>query len=106
MKEFVKMTLATMAGLLVFGIVVLFFSFAMIGAVASMGDKQPVMPREAVLKIDMSTFTLSEQSTEANPLDALMNGGQTVPPVTPSGFMYMNLTAGSVAAALIALTAL
>ena len=81
MKEFVKMTLATMAGLLVFGIVVLFFSFAMIGAVASMGDKQPVMPREAVLKIDMSTFTLSEQSTEANPLDALMNGGQTVTPL-------------------------
>ena len=81
MKEFVKMTLATMAGLLVFGIVVLFFSFAMIGAVASLGDKQPVMPREAVLKIDMSTFTLSEQSTEANPLDALMNGGQTVTPL-------------------------
>ena len=81
MKEFVKMTLATMAGLLVFGIVVLFFSFAMIGAVASMGDKQPVMPREAVLKIDMSTFTLSEQSTEANPFDALMNGGQTVTPL-------------------------
>jgi len=81
MKEFVKMTLATMAGLLVFGIVVLFFSFAMIGAVASMGDKQPVMPREAILKIDMSTFTLSEQSTEANPLDALMNGGQTVTPL-------------------------
>ena len=81
MKEFVKMTLATMAGLLVFGIVVLFFSFAMIGAVASMGDKQPVMPREAVLKIDMSTFTLSEQSTEANPLDALMSGGQTVTPL-------------------------
>lgn len=81
MKEFVKMTLATMAGLLVFGIVVLFFSFAMIGAVASMGDKQPVMPREAILKIDMSTFTLSEQSTEANPLDALMSGGQAVTPL-------------------------
>jgi len=81
MKEFVKMTLATMAGLLVFGIVALFFSFAMIGAVAAMGDKQPVMPREAVLKIDMSTFTLSEQSTESNPLDALMSGGQTSTPL-------------------------
>ncbi len=81
MKEFVKMTLATMAGLLVFGIVALFFSFAMIGAVASMGEKQPVMPREAVLKIDMSTFTLSEQSTEANPLDILMSGGQSTTPL-------------------------
>ena len=67
MKEFVKMTLAVLAGLFIFGIVAFFFTFAMVGAVASLGDKQTVMPREAVLKIDMSTFTLSEQSTEANP---------------------------------------
>ena len=45
MKEFVKMTLATMAGLFIFGIVAFFFMFAMLGAVAAMGEKQPVMPR-------------------------------------------------------------
>ena len=78
MKEFVKMTLATMAGLLVFGIVALFFMFAMVGALASLGESQPVMPREAVLKVDMSTFTLCEQTTEANPLDMLSSGGNTV----------------------------
>ena len=81
MKEFVKMTLATMAGLLVFGIVALFFMFAMVGALASIGEKQPVMPREAVLKVDMSTFTLSEQTTEANPLEMLSSGGKTVTPL-------------------------
>lgn len=81
MKDFVKMTLATMAGLLVFGIVALFFMFAMIGALASIGEKQPVMPREAVLKVDMSTFTLSEQTTEANPLEMLSSGGKTVTPL-------------------------
>lgn len=81
MKEFVKMTLATMAGLLVFGIVALFFMFAMVGALASLGESQPVMPREAVLKVDMSTFTLSEQTTEANPLDMLSSGGNTVTPL-------------------------
>lgn len=81
MKEFVKMTLATMAGLFIFGIVAFFFMFAMLGAVAAMGEKQPVMPREAVLKIDMSTFTLSEQSAEANPMDMLLAGGESVQPL-------------------------
>ena len=78
MKEFVKMTLAVIAGLFIFGFVAFFLSFAMIGAVAALGESQPVMPREAVLKIDMSTFTLSEQSIEANPMDALMAGGTAV----------------------------
>ena len=78
MKEFVKMTLAVIAGLFIFGFVAFFLSFAMIGAVAALGDSQPVMPREAVLKIDMSSFTLSEQSIEANPMDVLMAGGTAV----------------------------
>ena len=78
MKEFVKMTLAVIAGLFIFGFVAFFLSFAMIGAVAALGESQPVMPREAVLKIDMSTFTLSEQSIEANPMDVLMAGGAAV----------------------------
>ena len=81
MKEFVKMTLAVLAGLFIFGIVAFFFTFAMVGAVASLGDKQTVMPREAVLKIDMSTFTLSEQSTEANPMDMILAGGTSITPI-------------------------
>ena len=81
MKDFVKMTLAVLAGLFIFGIVAFFFTFAMVGAVASLGDKQTVMPREAVLKIDMSTFTLSEQSTEANPMDMILAGGSSITPI-------------------------
>lgn len=81
MKEFAKMTLAVMAGLFIFGIVAFFFTFAVVGAVASIGNKQPVMPREAVLKIDMSTFTLSEQSTEANPMDVILAGGSSTTPI-------------------------
>lgn len=81
MKSFVKMTLATITGLIVFSIVAFLFSFAVVGAVASLGEKQPVMPRQAVLKIDMSTFTLSEQTTEANPVDMIMGGGKTVTPI-------------------------
>ena len=81
MKEFVKMTLATLAGLFIFGCAAFFLFFGFIGAMASLGEKQVVMPREAVLKIDMSTFTLSEQTVEANPMDALLAGGQKVVPL-------------------------
>lgn len=81
MKDFVKMTLAVLAGLFLFGVVAFFLTFAMIGAVAAVGEKQPVMPREAILKIDMSTFSLSEQSIEANPMDMLLAGGTSVTPV-------------------------
>ena len=81
MKEFVKMTLAVLAGLFIFGVVAFFLTFAMVGALAAVGEKQPVMPREAVLKIDMSTFTLSEQSVEANPMDMLLAGDTSVTPI-------------------------
>ena len=49
MKDFVKMTLATLAGLLLFGFAAMFIGFGIIGAVATLGESQPVMPREAVL---------------------------------------------------------
>ena len=81
MKEFVKMTLATLAGLVIFGCAAFFLFFVFVGAMASLGEKQVVMPREAVLNIDMSSFTLSEQTVEANPMDALLAGGQTVAPL-------------------------
>lgn len=80
MKSFVKMTLATLAGLLIFGIVAFFLFFGMIGAVAALGDTQPVMPEQAVLKIDMSTMALAEQTTDADPLTMLQNA-ETISPV-------------------------
>ncbi|MBR2162602.1 MAG: S49 family peptidase, partial [Bacteroidales bacterium] len=80
MKDFVKMTLATLAGLFLFGVVAFFLMIGFIGAAAALGEKQPVMPKEAVLKIDMSTFTLGEQTREADPF-ASLTGGQTVAPL-------------------------
>ena len=46
MKSFVKMTLATLAGLFIFGIVAFFLFFGMIGAVSALGETQPVMPEQ------------------------------------------------------------
>jgi len=80
MKNFVKMTLATIAGLFIFSVVSIFLLIAMAGALASMGDSQPVMPREGVLQINMSTMALAEQTQEADPF-ASLSGGQTITPV-------------------------
>lgn len=78
MKDFVKMTLATMAGLMVFGIVAFFMLFTVIGALAALGEQQPVMPAEGVLKIDMSELTLTEQTREADPFASLQGDGKTI----------------------------
>lgn len=78
MKDFVKMTLATMAGLLVFGIVAFFMMFTVIGALAALGEQQPIMPAKGILKIDMSAITLTEQTKEDNPFAVLQGDGKTV----------------------------
>ena len=79
MKDFVKMTLATIAGLFLFGFVAMFLFFGMIGAIAAAGDTAPVMPKEAVLKIDFTKMTLAEQTAEADPLAMLQGGGEITP---------------------------
>lgn len=81
MKEFVKMTLATIAGLFLFGIVAMFLMIAVVGAAASIGKTQPVMPREGILTIDMSKIMLAEQTKEADPFEMLSSGGQTIAPL-------------------------
>ena len=81
MKNFLKMTLATVTGLLIFGFVAMFFMIAMVGALAALGEKQPVMPVKAVLTIDMSKMVLSEQTKESDPIASLTGGGTTVSPV-------------------------
>ena len=73
------MTLATITGLFLFGFVAMFLFIGMIGAIAAAGDTAPVMPKEAVLKIDFTEMTLAEQTTEADPLAMLQGGGEITP---------------------------
>ena len=79
MKDFIKMTLATVTGLLFFGIVSMILVLGIIGAIAAAGNTTPVMPKEAVLQIDFSKMTLTEQTQEADPLAMLQGGGQVTP---------------------------
>lgn len=80
MKEFVKMTLATLTGLLLFGFLSMFIMIGMIGTMAAVGSSKPVMPAEAVLTIDFTKMTLAEQTEEADPFAALQ-GGDMISPV-------------------------
>ena len=77
MKEFFKMTLASMLGFLVVSVVMTVFGFMIIGAIAAIGSEQPVMPRSAVLTIDMGKIALTEQNTPADPLAMLQNNNTT-----------------------------
>ncbi|MGM9736113.1 MAG: signal peptide peptidase SppA [Candidatus Cryptobacteroides sp.] len=79
MKDFVKMTLATLLGLLIFGVLSIFFAGAMLGTLASLGDTAPVMPREGILKMDMSEIALSEQTQDMDPIAFLQSGDMVVP---------------------------
>lgn len=75
------MTFATVTGLAIFCFAILFISIAMIGAVAALGSKQPVMPAKAMLTIDMSSIMLSEQTKETDILAMLQGGGETISPL-------------------------
>lgn len=77
MKEFFKMTLASMLGFLVVSVVMTVFGFMIIGAIAAIGSEQPVMPRSAVLTIDMGKIALTEQNAPADPLAMLQNNNTT-----------------------------
>ena len=78
MKSFVKMTLATLIGLILFSIVSTFITLGIIGALAGMGKQPPVMPQSAVLTMDMSTVMLTEQTREADPLTMLQSKGSAM----------------------------
>ncbi len=75
------MTLAAMLGFLIIAVILTVLSISIIGGLASsLGEKQPVMPREAVLMIDMSKISVTEQSEPSDPvsLDMLLGSGSEV----------------------------
>ena len=63
MKDFVKMVLAVICAFLVMQIVGFFLFFVMMGSLA-VGSSKTVLPREGVLDIDLSKFSLGEQTKD------------------------------------------
>lgn len=72
------MTLAAIVGFLVVNVVLLFFSFALLGSLAALGSSQPAMPRTAVLTLDMSRIAVSEQTTELDPISQIQGNDISV----------------------------
>ena len=75
------MTLATLTGLLLFGVVTTFILGGIIGGLAALGKPQPFVPSSAVLTMDMSTITLTEQTVETDPLTMIQGNGIEIQPL-------------------------
>ena len=73
MKDFLKMTLAVLAGLFIAGILGFMLFFGFIGTLASLGSSTPAMPRSGVLFMDMSRISIAEQTQETDPM-AMIQG--------------------------------
>ncbi|MCR5003121.1 MAG: signal peptide peptidase SppA [Bacteroidales bacterium] len=74
MKEFVRTTLAVMAGLFLMGIIGMFFFLTFLGALTIAGTQAKPIPKHGVLRIDMADFILSEQSRPSDMLSSLQGG--------------------------------
>ena len=72
MKDFLKMLLASFTATAVYGIIGIMILIGCITGLAGlMEDPLPVMPSKAVLTLDMSTITLSEQTQEVDLVERL-----------------------------------
>lgn len=74
MKDFVKMTLAAICGFLVVGIITFILGFGVLGALIAGSDSTPVIPKSAVLSIDMSQISLTEQKQDDTDPMSLISG--------------------------------
>ncbi len=75
MKDFVKMTLAVVCGLIIMGVIAFMLGFGMLGALLAAGSGTPVIPKSGVLVMDMSRFAIGERSEASNPLASITGSG-------------------------------
>ena len=74
MNDFVKMVLAVLCGLVLMSILSLILTFGFLGSLSAAGNAKPVLPREGVLKLDMSSILITEQAESVpNPMGMLQS---------------------------------
>ena len=73
MKNFLKMVLAVICGILLLNALII----AVFAGLAGSGS--PVVPSEGVLRIDMSRIVIGEQTREADPVQMIQAQGQPIP---------------------------
>ena len=83
MKDFFKMVLAVICGMIILGVLCFMLSMGFLGAALASGSSSPALPKSGgVLKIDMSKVIFGEQTLEDNPIgsmdaNALLSGTGT-----------------------------
>ena len=73
MKDFIKTTLAVIAAIVILQIAGFILFFMMVGAAAA-GSSKTVLPKNAVLDVNMADFTLVEQAADDMPAFSMMGG--------------------------------
>ena len=77
MKQFIKTVLAVICGLIIFNLILLMFGMAFIGAMAAAGKSASSLPKEGVLYMDMSQFSIADQESMPDPLSIIQGGSTT-----------------------------
>ena len=67
MKDFVKMTLAVVCGIILVGLICMILGLGLLGSAIAAGSGKPVLPKSGVLRIDLSKVRFGEQTLEDNP---------------------------------------
>lgn len=75
MKDFIKMTLAVIAGIIIVSIVSTVIAVGIAASIGASGKSVAQLTGNSVLKIDLSKITLGEQSAESNPLSKVQGQG-------------------------------
>ena len=73
MKDFLKMVLAVIVGIVVVSVVSSFLCIAVIGAFAAIGSAASSTPKSFALLLDLSTTAIAEQSQEGSPWGGITN---------------------------------
>lgn len=81
MKDFVKMVLAVLCGFFIIWILGFIFIMIMAGSAALAGGVKTVLPRNGVLSMDLSTFTIEEQTKDTPKGIASLTGGKMSPTI-------------------------
>ena len=66
MKDFLKMTLAVIVGLLIVTVISTFIFFGFISALSAGAESKPSLPKSGILVMDMSKTTITEQASETD----------------------------------------
>ncbi len=73
MKNFLKMTLAVVCGILLTVIIMFMVMGSFVSAIGN-AEANTSLPKSGVLEIDMSSFILGEQNAETSPIAAIQGG--------------------------------